>query len=67
MMMFVQLGLQYYMRHLLTHLWGTPTYKRGNLVATNKTSNEDLQVSPNNDFISCLFIISSLDDDDEGI
>lgn len=51
-MMFVQLRLQYYRRRFLTHPCGRPTYKSGDSVARNKMSNEDLQVSLNNDFIT---------------
>lgn len=51
-MMFVQLRLQYYPRRFLTHPCGRPTYKRGDSVTRNETSNEDLQVSLNNEFIT---------------
>lgn len=50
--MFLQLRLQYYPSRSLTHPCGRPTYKRGDWVASSKTSNEDLQVSLSNDFIT---------------
>lgn len=50
MMMLVQLRLQYYPRRVLTHPCGRPTYKKGG--TRNKASNEDFQVSLNNDFLT---------------